>query len=539
MKTAVFGSRKIVAALAALALASLTVAGALPASAVDKVNGPVIPNIDITRTGTLNIHKIEQGSESLVVSPKSQRPAGASGVADVIFTAYNLADLPGLSPAFTNFGAATLTGSNAAWERVELISNALIDGTNEDGDYTVTLSSGPVEFDLSQVQGSVVKSDTTNTDGLVTLSGLPIGAYLIVETGRPANAVAAAAPFVVTVPFPHTEVTVENNEEIVTNAEWLYAFNVFPKNSLTGVTKDVEKPISAEQHLIGSAYTYPVTVKIPYFAEGQTGFKSFVVTDTADPAQITNVVVSGVKIAGEIADAGDFTAAGNVVTLTEQGLKKVNNAQGKNVVVTYTGKIVGFTTEDGAAPNTVEFDFDGTGVSEPLTAEVKNYWGKARLLKVSALDENMKLEGAEFELHLGKKTIADGAVTCEPAVQQDENGDSFIGTYVTNSDGAINFDGLYVGKQGDAILENCYVVVETKAPVGFTFTAGQYIPFKVEPAKNGVITEFTVTNQVFDVLGDVKLPLTGAAGQILLMFGGAAIVALSFGAFLVRRRQQA
>ena len=70
--------------------------------------------------------------------------------------------------------------------------------------------------------GTAVNLAATNPQGVAVSGALPIGLYLVREVSQPANVVAPAAPFLVTVPLPPLEA----------GDGWNYAIHVYPKNAV-------------------------------------------------------------------------------------------------------------------------------------------------------------------------------------------------------------------------------------------------------------------------------------------------------------------
>lgn len=82
--------------------------------------------------------------------------------------------------------------------------------------------------------------------------------------------------------------------------------------------------------------------------------------------------------------------------------------------------------------------------------------------------------------------------------------------------------------------ERAYCLYETVAPAGFT-AASIDNPVLIKPGTTAE-TKITAVNTQKE---GPELPLTGAAGTILLIIGGLGVIALAAGAHVVVRNRQA
>ncbi|MCL2464051.1 MAG: SpaH/EbpB family LPXTG-anchored major pilin [Micrococcales bacterium] len=134
----------------------------------------------------------------------------------------------------------------------------------------VTANAGASNTDATNYVGGQYSLGTalkgqTDANGQVTFSSLPLGLYLIEETAAPAGTT-PSAPFLVTVPM---------TDPVNLNA-WMYAINVYPKNSQIGATKTVNDEAVAEP---GQAVTWTVTADIPK----DPTISAFQIMDPLDP----------------------------------------------------------------------------------------------------------------------------------------------------------------------------------------------------------------------------------------------------------------
>ncbi|MGO4587192.1 SpaH/EbpB family LPXTG-anchored major pilin, partial [Arthrobacter sp. 2RAF6] len=204
--------RGIIASLAALASAGMLALGAGGAHAANTAN------IDPSKTGSLTIHKYEKPA-----TPTNLPNDG---------TALSAAQLQGLTP----MAGVTFT--------VQKVNN--IDLTTNAG-WTAAAALTPAQ--AAAQAASPGTTTTTGAAGTATLGNLPLGLYLVTETGYPAG-VTPSAPFLVT--LPTTDPAGGNG--------WLYDVNVYPKNAVTTATKTVN---DASVLKLGDNVQWTITSDIP------------------------------------------------------------------------------------------------------------------------------------------------------------------------------------------------------------------------------------------------------------------------------------
>lgn len=173
-------------ATTAAGILSLGMLSAAPAAA------DTDPNIDVDRSGSITVHKLAEPDE----------PSGQ--VAD------------GTTTGIT--GLTTLDGVTFTVERVTSVDLTTATGWQvADG-----LTAGDVLADQDTYPLSEVATGVTGTDGpgVVVLSDLDVGLYLVTETHTgPHDVEAHAAPFLVSVP-------------LALDGGWLYDIHVYPKNAV-------------------------------------------------------------------------------------------------------------------------------------------------------------------------------------------------------------------------------------------------------------------------------------------------------------------
>ncbi|MGO4585440.1 SpaH/EbpB family LPXTG-anchored major pilin, partial [Arthrobacter sp. 2RAF6] len=185
------------------------------ARVVDSGTGITNP---VPRMGSLTIHKYEKPA-----APTNLPHDG---------TALSAAQLQGLTP----MAGVTFT--------VQKVNN--IDLTTNAG-WTAAAALTPAQ--AAAQAASPGTTTTTGAAGTATLGNLPLGLYLVTETGYPAG-VTPSAPFLVTLPM--TDPAGGNG--------WLYDVNVYPKNAVTTATKTVN---DASVLKLGDNVQWTITSDIP------------------------------------------------------------------------------------------------------------------------------------------------------------------------------------------------------------------------------------------------------------------------------------
>jgi len=377
---------------------------------------------------------------------------------------------------------------------------------------------------------------TTGADGKLTLNkgaGLVQGIWLFTETidgevkdtatgeTYEASEIAPSTPFIVSLPY--------------TNAEgdgWNYDVTVQPKNTTSGITKEVK---DADKN-VGDDIQYLVKGAIPVIPEGET-LKSFRITDQLDTENLENIRAAVELSDGTtIAEGTDYTlaidqAAGTVeVKFTDTGLGKLTGvAAGSTVNLTIDAKVKAITGTDGIAVNEAKqfVHFPGQeNETETTSNKVKSYWGLVNVVKTEEGKET-KLKGAEFELYRCAGTET------KKAQLEDQNKITIGGksTWTTGDDGSVIIDGIHVTNIEDDSKEiaKSYCLVETKAPSGYVATTEVH-SFKLvsDDQKLNTTTPVQYDAKIENKRSEMpKLPLTGGMGIGLLAALGALIAGLA------------
>ncbi|OHR35566.1 pilus assembly protein [Corynebacterium sp. HMSC074C05] len=395
---------------------------------------------------------------------------------------------------------------------------------------------------------SEVASGKTGPDGKWNVgTELPLGAYLVVETG-PKEGYDPAVPFIAFVPM-----TADNGGDNQ-GTSWNYDVHAFPKNYKD---EEPDKTVKDKDQNAGDEnLVYTVTGTARQLKPG-TERNQFQITDQIDPKlEITDVkvTVAGQEIQPTQDVDGKFFEGNNVdVALNEETAKSLN--AGDKVVVTITTTLKPeFKEATDIAPNKAlvfQNNPDGSQNSTPKeTPEVKTYWGGLQFTKVDG--DRKGLEGAEFQIvrqEAGKQCseIDTKKKDSWTPVNGQQNG-KVDTTFVSGQDGVVKITGLHVNDFEDnaEVVEgeqSHYCLIETKAPKGKELLP-EALEFKL--VATGTDSEGNRQYELASVqvganAGEVvnsddttpNLPMTGGAGVGILAAIGAAIVAA--GAWFARR----
>lgn len=513
-------SRRMVAVVGALAVVASGLFGATAAQAAPG-------NIDSTTPGSVTIHKHLENN-SAPASPDGSGSVSGDAVEDVEFTLYQVL-YKGQPIDLSQFND---------WNGLAAVE------LNADG----TVKTPPSSSDFTR--GAVVTTLTTDDTGAASHNvGTNRTAFIAVESdnsnakvnGESVQIVSPAAPFVIAVPMPYED-------------EWIYAVHAYPKNSTAGITKDIV--LQDENGLgLGSIIEFPVTTEIPLLSD-DAQLTSYIVRDVLD-SRLGDVDVTSVTVDGDEVYSSYYETKVNPnnlqdirIVFTASGLDWLETQGGKQVVTVFSGTVK--ELGDGVIPNeAILYVNDPSGDTDTEEGEnpppgnpsneVKSNWGDVLIQKSDAANDKA-LEGASFQVYEADPAyVTDGAV-CTSIVTVgapiEVNGQTTFTT--TGSLGQITIDGLFVSDSENEpknAAQRCYVLVETAAPAGYTLPTGDAAKTAIT-VKTGASTSVDV--DVPNTKQDVpELPLTGAAGQLLMVAGGTALVAIAVGLVLMRRRATA
>lgn len=361
---------------------------------------------------------------------------------------------------------------------------------------------------------------TTEGDGAAKFSNLPLGIYLVEETKAP-NGIVTGAPFIVSIPMV--------NEA---SDAWNYDVVAYPKNTET----KTEKTVKDADKNIQDEYTYTINADAPTWGEGKK-LTAFRFEDKLD-SRLDFQKVTEVKAGNTVLQAGDYSVNkpaenGNklVVTLTEQGLDKVQSGDKMSLTFNVKRKEVGATTE---LKNQADVIFNNPNTGNEVknkTNEVVTYHGKLKVVKEDGKEKGKVLEGAKFSLYqctsaekLGDQITIDGTKE-----------------WTTGADGTFTIDGLHVTDYEDdkavAPVTKKFCLQETEAPAGY---AKLDKPVEIDFTREKIAQtgegddEVTLVSKIDNLKQDTpNLPMTGGMGVGILAALGAAILAA--GAWFARR----
>lgn len=456
---------------------------AAPASAVSAAPGD-------GGTGSITVYKYEQPDGDLGPNDGSLLPATDA------------------KPVVAGFTSCAIDGIDLSlssdWERLKSINLTLAgDGSviaTEEGE------------NLSMTCGTEQTTDAES--GATTFAALAADkAYVVYESTVPSNAVSAAQPTLLTVPYPGS----------TGDPAWNYNPVIYPKNVLagSGATKNGE--------IVGNKVTYDITAPINPLPAGET-HNEFVITDalssfltytagsvTLQDAQQAEVV---------LVEGTDYTLtapSGNggeqvVLEMTASGLAILDATIGGQIVLTLDAT----ATATGDTSNTAVMTVNGAAADIELPDPESFYYG-AHIVKEAAnrgADANVPLGGAQFDVY----SVDPAATECvaEPA----EDAVPVLAAQESDATGATPSQVLADGK---------YCVYETLVPAGYKGLQGGVL-FEVT-AEDASVT--IVNTQIGSDAGDLPfLPMTGGAGTMLLLGAGGVMFAIGAILFIVVRRRK-
>ena len=513
---------RVVAAVGAVAVGAVGLVGLGTVASAD----PVVPdygNIKSDEEGSITIHKFLNQKES----EEGNIATGDSGfiepVENVVFTVF---------PLFKDGAQLDLTDPSA-WVGL----SDLEPGSN---------CSAPTGYTLGTSAGTI----TTNASGTGSLGNLGIGAYVVCETntsgakvdGTSVTVVRKAAPFIVTLPTPW-----ENG--------WIYDLHAFPKNSaFEALTKTILS--QGDRLTMGDVVKFEVSIDVPTLPPG-VNWTQGAITDRFDARLLaTDPAVDSVKIVGEDAastitltkdtDYTVDTTQGAAIEFTSAGLALFNgNAQiGKTVQVVFNAKVMSLgngviENQAGLWTNDAEFNVADTDwANAPITSNtVTTNWGTSRAFK-HAKGTATGLEGAKFDVYPSDQPYTlTGEGECGTTPKA--GADALYTGLESDSNGTVIIPGLFVSDSEHQPYNSayrCYVLKETAAPAGYVLPGNANFPLKVSIGDNdgssGPDVEIPNTQQTVP-----DLPITGAAGKLLLTLAGVGAGAVVLGLVLVNRKR--
>ncbi|MGV9195848.1 SpaH/EbpB family LPXTG-anchored major pilin [Arcanobacterium canis] len=365
-------------------------------------------------------------------------------------------------------------------------------------------------------------SEPTNEQGDTTVNNLSVGLYLVTETEAPAFVTTKAAPFLVTIPFPNKDKT------------WLYNVHVYPKNTI--VTKD-EIPVKvikddAKIHFPGDTIVWTINQKIPALAPGEKLTK-FEIVDLL-PKGVDKIKTSSVKVtSGDNAQPTITVSENNEVKVAFEGNELNKLSSGKSMTVEITATVAqDIAGELSNQSSTTINDQVFKSVDDPKNADPKKPEnGNPTVIAFAPLTINkvnsqkQALDGAKFDVWAA---ASDGTCKAKPTGEGVKHLETKSGAGDTRGTTTLQV------KEGD------YCVQETEAPVGYEISSDYKDGKLVKIAKGSAPIE--ILNLKVNEAGTnglLNLPLTGAAGMVVMTLLGAALIAAAFGfGFVALRRNK-
>lgn len=506
--------KRLAAAAAATVLATLGLAGAANA---DPVTGT---------DGTLTIHKYKTpaggpgttGGDGTATSG----PTGATPLPDIEFS---IQQVLGVN-----------LNTNQGWADAKTVMDSLTAATNKDTwTPSGSFSLGTATTDFTDSNGEIEFGNPTK---------IPVGLYLVKETGNVAagssldpNQIQKTEPFLVTIPMA----------DPATAGQWNYDVHVFPKNTVSSVSKTVD---ASKVKQIGDEIEYTITTSIPVGTLDKYEIEDNLPTEVGYKSITVELVSTGGTTT--LATPGDYSltappvgTSGLVkVVLTAAGWTALETAKTADANAQVVTTIVTTALQAGDFTNNATFwpDSSSSGISTGTGtnpgANVK--LGGQKFKKVD--DAAAGLAGAVFEVY-SSPTPDFSTATKVPASATTPTGPAMSVTSGTT--GQFSVDGLRVsdwdGNQltcpatGTTAPAGCiyYWLVETTAPTGYVALA-QPVMFTVDDLVANSTEKDIVNVSEASVTG--TLPLTGMGGIVLLVGLGALVLASAgYGMYRVSR----
>ena len=475
-------------------------------------------NIDTAADGSFTIHKFENPGGG------AQNPGGtgtnptSKPIDDVVFEYCSIN------------GVDLLNGTNTGWNRLRAITaDELVGARTGTSLSDLTLSNCT---ELPATVGGIAKSGR-----------LPLGAYLIREKSAPAHVTKLSEPFVVTLPTPGIN-------GAAGDGSWVYDVNLYPKNDVGDTPVKTIQNQPGNGYLVGSDVSYSISQRVPAVANDT--YTKFIVSDTLDPrlkgSKDPVVSLNGTPLAAGTDYTAAWTTGGtperSTLTVTLTGALATLQV-GQTVKVDFSATVESLGNGEivnQAFTNVNDLDLDGDNEPGTPTNEVWTRWGQVMLKKTNSANAADGLQGAEFRVWMSEKE-ADCRLDSDLAPVNNADGTPYIAT--SGANGIISIPGLWIGDDElnggtkvNGLGVRCYVLEEVKAPNGFVLPSGNDAKTEVI-VRPGEVTAVPVGGEIPNKQQEVPgLPLTGAAGQVIMVVGGLALVSIAVGSVLLTRRRQ-
>ncbi len=491
--------KKLTAAFSAAAVSLLGLA-VVPAFAAEPAPG----NVDAAKTGSITLHKYANPGLTVQANPDGT----------------DADKFAGLTP---------IKGVKFSYQQID------VDLTTGDG--WKTLKTYTAETAAQHLKGDLKNFADTDTNGMAKAEQLAVGAYLVKELDSPHASPTVkdkAADFIVTIPYSHK------------GDAWIYDVNVYPKNDIN--TKDPSKVLKTLAYKAGDMITWSFDLPVNPLTAGQTSYTTFgayeilakyLTIGNVENAKFVNAqgVSQDVTVSCEDTqktlpkEKAGYENKVYKCSVKDSDLSKLR-AGGKvtfDLATTLTSIPAGSAKVDQSfypfAPGNDPFANGATPGDSPISTNTTEYFGKLEFTKVDKADATLNLKGAKFELH---KQGGDGTACATPG--------DMIAEAESATDGKVTFDSVYVATatsnlEEDAVkaLKATYCLVETQAPAGYKKAANISVEFTAGTvATGGSLGEAKFKNEK-DTSLIPNLPLTGAAGSVILTLAGIALLAVAVG----------
>ena len=477
--------------------------------------------IDAARQGSIIVHKFENPGNGKM-NPDGTGVAPTSKPIDGVVFEY-----------CSILGVDLFDGTNTGWDTLTGITAADLQAAAP----TDVMKLGSLDLDSCTPMPATV-------DGVSSTGAIALGPYLVREVTAPATVTKMSDPFIVTIPTPSLNGPVDGTGK----GDWVYDVNVYPKNDVGDKPTKTIQDQPENGYVVGSKVSYTISQKLPA-VENDT-YTKLIISDELD-TRLSGSEAPVVRVNGTPVDSSAYTynwttAAPYTLTVnftsTGLGALKVGD-----VVTVDFNAVVAADIGNGVIPNDAfvnvnDLDLDGDGNPGTPTEEVNTRWGSVELKKVDEKSPNTGLTGAEFHVWMSEKA-SDCRLDSDLVQVKDTVGEPYIAKSGTG--GVISIPGLWIGDDeinggtvNNGLEQRCYVLEEIKAPNGFVLPSGDAAKTEVI-VKPGIMAYVQVENDITNTQQGVpELPLTGAAGQALMVAGGVALIAVAAGSVLVARRKQ-
>lgn len=326
----------LLSAALALSLCAMPAMADTPAPELPTTTNKTDSVINPDQEGSITIYKYlhaEKINSVAGTGEKQNIPDGTEPAEDVGFTIYQVKNATELQEYY----------NGKTNEKAPEASDYMVDGKVKE-EYNKKIAGAD----------KVGEEKKTDANGMVQFTHLPVGLYLVIETGKPATVTEPVAPFLVSIPM--TRVTTDTNAQ----KQWLYDVVVYPKNSthkgsitlkkLGVVGEEAGTPLAGVKFSLERLKDDDTNTWVPY-PDDTTTFET-----TAPDGSVT---IDSLK-----PGTYRFKEIGYSDTVTGENRKYVINA----------GDYYVFTiAEDGKVSRAENADHSSDYTAENTTVTVKNY----------------------------------------------------------------------------------------------------------------------------------------------------------------------